>query len=1040
MLSIQLLGDPSILRDGEPVRVPRRKSRALVYYLAMHAAPQPRERLLAFFWPDHERQAAQQILRTTLHSLRVELGSAIVAVDDAIGLATEILVDARVFEDELTAVSGELRLLQQSLARYRGDFVAGFALGDDSRFDEWAAVERERLRNLAARGWATLAQRQEEAQQYQAALRSIEQALSFDQLQEDAQRSAIRLHYFGGDRAGAIRRYEHLRGLLDEELGVPPMPETRNLYHAIVTDTLPAPPPLAGRIAPVPEARRMPVALPFVGRVIELRALREAIAQRRFALVEGEPGIGKTRLVLETLAGEQALTLMGAARELERSLPYQPMIEALRDLLARPEWPAVRERLTIQPLWLQELARLLPELTLATTALQPATGPADESRLWEAFNQFLQAIARVQPVIVFLDDLHWSDASTLALLGYLARQETPVAPRFVAAVRDLDPRTPLAELVQALTRAGLVARLPLGRLERADAMALARHLSPRDPAALADWLVEATEGNPYILTEVVRFARETGLLTATGELDHARLSLSPLVPQTVYGLLQSRITPLSSGARRLLDTAVAAGREWEWEVIARAAGLELADQRLFDILDELRAAHLIHPLDATRYAFDHTLIMEVAYRELGEPRHRLMHRHIAEAIEHVYRERLDGVAGLLASHFAEGNLPEQAGRYALRAARLAAGLAGWAEAIAFYQQALPAISRVERGPVLMELGEAHFLAGAVPAAAEAFRAAVAAFEAAPEPDYAWADAARLALARTFLVRGQTAEVVALAREVRAAGRLASAGFAEFMWGTALGHEGADLQAALGHLEVAAELFRRGHEPADRIMLAGVSLELGNVAAQQGDLRAAVSRYRATLEIAEPATDGPGLTWHILGHNNLAYHLHLLDEPDAVEHAREALRLALEKGILGMQSYVYSTLGEIAMAAGDDEAAESYFEAGLGLAERLASAERRAGITANLGRLDARRGLQTRAIERLLAARAEADQLGSHHLAAQVRLWLAPLLPTEEARENLLEARAIAERGNRRLLLDEIARLEQMTLLNRQDAKDAKKDE
>ena len=162
---------------------------------------------------------------------------------------------------------------------------------------------------------------------------------------------------------------------------------------------------------------------------------------------------------------------------------------------------------------------------------------------------------------------------------------------------------------------------------------------------------------------------------------------------------------------------------------------------------------------------------------------------------------------------------------------------------------------------------------------------------------------------------------------------------------------------------------------------------------------------------------------ILAHNNLAYHLHLLEDPAAAVHARTGLALARDMGMLALQPYLYSTSGEIALAAGDLDAAEGFFEQGLALAEQTHNLERIAGLTANLGLVARQRGDVTLAIHRLSAAMAKADSLGTQHLAAQIRLWLAPLLPRREATKHLAEARVIAEEGGRRLLLAEIERLE-----------------
>ncbi|MFI4981004.1 MAG: BTAD domain-containing putative transcriptional regulator, partial [Nevskiales bacterium] len=223
MLSIHLLGSPKILSDGAPLNISRRKSRALVYYLAAHHAPVSRDQLLALFWTDLDRPAAQQTLRTTLHGLRQALGAAVSADDGSLALSPEVDVDSRVFEADLAVTQHDPAVLTAALDLYQGDFLEGFSLPDAAAFDDWMTAERERLRRLAVRALADLARHHETQGEYTAALAMLDRALAFDPLQEDLQREALRLHYLAGDRTGAIRRYAHLRQLLDDEMGVLPM-------------------------------------------------------------------------------------------------------------------------------------------------------------------------------------------------------------------------------------------------------------------------------------------------------------------------------------------------------------------------------------------------------------------------------------------------------------------------------------------------------------------------------------------------------------------------------------------------------------------------------------------------------------------------------------------------------------------------------------------------------------------------------------------------------------------------------------------------
>jgi tetratricopeptide (TPR) repeat protein len=259
------------------------------------------------------------------------------------------------------------------------------------------------------------------------------------------------------------------------------------------------------------------------------------------------------------------------------------------------------------------------------------------------------------------------------------------------------------------------------------------------------------------------------------------------------------------------------------------------------------------------------------------------------------------------------------------------------------------------------------------------------------------------------------------------------GQAEFVWGTALSIEGADLPGAAEHLHAAEQALTEalaaehaGPSATVQLQLAQVKFELGSLAAQQGQLEAALALYGETLALARAAGTPESTVNQALALNNLAYHQHLLavDTGNAerlAEAARQAeagLKLAQAHGLLWAQTFLHSTWGEIALARGALDEAEQAFTEGLALAERLRVPERIAGHTANLGRVALARGEEALALYRLSTALAQAQALGVRHLAAQVRLWLAPLLPPAEAEAHRAEVRAFAAATGRRRLLAE----------------------
>lgn len=1041
MLSLQLLGIPQVLRNAQPLTLSRRKSRALLYYLAAHTTARAREQLLTLLWPDLDRAAAQQTLRSSVYGLRKELGDALLITDSMLALAPEVHVDLRLFEayfqnhsaknpDKLFASSSgtpgalqahsEISLLESTLQQYRGDFLANFSLPDCEDYQRWVEMQRERLRLLALHGYIQLAQRYETIRDFVAAQAALAQALAINPLQEEVHRAAMRIDYFAGDRAAAIRRYEQLRHMLDEELGVPPLEETRSLYDAIITDALLREHDKSDAIRVLPQPKQ-PIAqlgagtLPFVGREKELAELQQLALTNRLALIEGEAGIGKTSLAEAFLHDFSGTVLIGRAHELEQALPYHPVIEALRHFLQHGR-VLFNAQLKLANVWRSELARLMPEFQaeIEPAIIDTTLVGGNEARLWEAINQLLHVLAEQQALAFLIDDLHWADASTLALLGYLLRQSAHAKITFLATTRIIEPRSQLATLVQTLTRQNRLQRLQLARLDQSATLTLAQHFSPQYAYPLAEWLDSNAEGNPYVLTELLRYANEHGIVLPDGIINLNALSNTPVVPSSVYSLIQARLHALSELAQRVLDVAVAIGSEFDLEVIRQASGL--SELKILDALDELGASRLILPLEGLRYGFDHPLTMEVAYREVSEARHRLIHRGVAEALERVYANQLDEYAGLIASHFAEGNAGERAAHYAFLAGRRAAELSAWTEAIAFYQQALAGADNSQRLNIYVALGSAYMYAGAPAQATDELRIALTLAEQQREPETA--DTIRLMLMRTMISQARIAEAIMLAEQVLERAAPHHRISAELMWATALSIEGVDLAGAALHLQRA---MSQPNAVPSAEQQAQIQFELGGIAAQQGDLSQALEHYHAALLIAET---GPTIVqYRILALNNLAYHHMLQGNSLALDYAMRGLELAQEYGLIGLQVYLYSTLGEIALAEHNLDEAERQWNTGLALAERLNIRERVAGITANLGLLAIQRGQPARAIHRLAGAQAQADTLRLNHLSALIRIWLAPLLPPDEARIALSEARAIAESGGRSRLLQQIAQLE-----------------
>ena len=431
----------------------------------------------------------------------------------------------------------------------------------------------------------------------------------------------------------------------------------------------------------------------FVGRADELEALTASwrAAARdgcRMVLVGGEPGIGKTRLAsrfAKEVDGEGATVLAGRA-DREAVLPYQPLVEALAAYVAVCPPGPLRAQVGDRG---GELARVVPHLADRIPDLpSPVTGDpeGDRYRFFEAVTHFVGEMTRAAPVLAVLDDLHWADPGTLALLRHLARalRDRPLVLLGTYRASEVDPSHPLAHAIADLRREQPVELLSLDGLDDdqvADLIGLT--LGRGTPAELSRRIHDATAGNPFFVKQVVGGLDSE---SATGDL--------PAVPQTVKDAIADRLAPLGETAHRVLTAAAVAGREFDLDVLEAVLGLS-ADQVLAAV-EAAAAAGLVteHPEVVGRYGFVHALVQEALYEASGRTRRLRTHRAIAKALEAAREPAL----GTIARHYlaaAESGSANEAFDSAMKAGRAAVDLVAYEDAIGHFDSALEAFGMLE---------------------------------------------------------------------------------------------------------------------------------------------------------------------------------------------------------------------------------------------------------------------------------------------------------------------------------------------------------
>jgi serine/threonine protein kinase/class 3 adenylate cyclase/tetratricopeptide (TPR) repeat protein len=463
---------------------------------------------------------------------------------------------------------------------------------------------------------------------------------------------------------------------------------------------------------------------PFVGRRQELawleQWLQEAIAgYPRIVLIQGDAGIGKTRLLQEvrsTAVHLGAQACYGRCYE-DLALPYLPFAEALRSQLEH--FPEDAARI------LGPDAAIIDQLHLRQGALIAAAGPSlaiqadqDKLRLLLAVSRVIIAQAQKRPTLFVIDDLHWADQPSLELFGHLAFTLAETAVRepaqllLVGVSRPVEPEERLARLNVRLQREVICQTLVLSGLEESEIRELIRGLGLARPSQqLTATVSEATRGNPLFVQEVFHHLMQQDTLQERGRYLVTTAAPTDLrLPKHMTMAIDARIQRLSEGCRRVLTLAASLGEVFSLEILGVVSGVGEAE--LLALLEEgMRQRLLLGEGETFRFA--HSLIRHVFYHEPSTPRRQRIHQQIAQAMEHLYADSLDQHVLEIAQHVIKaGPVAEvsQVVEYARRAGDQAFTVFAWANAAYYYEAVLSAAGPTGRLSA-HDRAELHYLAG-----------------------------------------------------------------------------------------------------------------------------------------------------------------------------------------------------------------------------------------------------------------------------------------------------------------------------------------
>jgi len=664
--------DPS----GNEVRLRSQKHLALLLYLANERDKRhSRERLSSLFWGTEPRLArhslSQALYDITQNLPSLELHRSVREVglgDDGMAYDAESFTEA-VREEKL----------DDAVELYRGPFAPDLEEAGGEDFERWIEEERHRYRRLAETALLRHMSRCDDQARWGEMCFSATRLISMNPLNEEAHRAYMRALWLQGNQEAAISHYEAEHERLERELPGGLSEETRDLVRRIRGSR----PALAS--SAVHETQR----LPMIGREEEFGELKRLLAETvsgegRLAIVHGEAGMGKTRLLEEFhefAALEGARVLESRCYSAETDVPFGPVVDGLDEIAAELAASAGSDANYFQ------LGHLFPDIFEATAPkLDSFLGAgAGRRRLYEEVADLLRRSCTEQPIVWLIDDAHWMDASSTSLVHYLVRRlgEHPVM--IVCTARQ-----GASELESGITSVyqdqDLASRSKLVRLSPLSASAsrnLVRHVFGSDEVGserLADRLYSLSGGTPYFLVELLRSAREIGEVDDSNAL--ADQVGSWRLSDDAKSLIRNRLSGLTADSIRLLEIAAVAGKHASLDIFEDVTGL--SREKIADDARSLYESNIIEDVNGA-VAFSHDVVREYVYQAMGYLQRSALHAAVGEVLGRM-TSRVQ--AASLAFHFEQAGDAERAYEYAIRAAEAAVERHAYHEGESLSQMAL----------------------------------------------------------------------------------------------------------------------------------------------------------------------------------------------------------------------------------------------------------------------------------------------------------------------------------------------------------------
>jgi len=493
------------------------------------------------------------------------------------------------------------------------------------------------------------------------------------------------------------------------------------------------------------------ISSPLVGRDTEFVALKGCLnrlldGQGGIVCIIGEAGIGKSRLMAEIRNYVRNMQVISSSQWLEgrtlsygQKISYWPFQEIIWQYAGTKEDDSEAEASQklenrISSLFAEETGEIFPYLATLlglrvggkyAEGLKYLDGKSMGSQIYLSSRRFFERLAKVQPLLLVFEDLHWADESSMLLLEHLLPLIHRV-PILICGISRTDPKIAIERIREIATREyeRRYTELRLSPLSQSDILQMMRNLIEVDNLSpeMREKIVHKVDGNPFFLEEIIRSLIDTGAMvhdSSTGRWKATEKLDKFTLPDTIQGVIMARVDRLDEDIKHVLRTAAVIGRSFLYRILKTVTEEVRELDRDLDQLQTVELIKVKQKIPELEYIFKHALVQETTYGSILLQRRRELHSKVGQAIEALFPDRLEEFYSLLAYHYARAENWEKAQEYLFKAGDQAGKIAADAEALRHYQEAIESYTHVfgdkwdplQRGSLERKMGEAFYRRG-----------------------------------------------------------------------------------------------------------------------------------------------------------------------------------------------------------------------------------------------------------------------------------------------------------------------------------------